>query len=94
MYTSCHVYRHSHAPYPLCIHIHRHYIGRYDIKIPEFVIEQLQLEKLLEPILKQLKKIMGETPIPCIRTHNIVFAPVGSESQEWHCDDTLKAGMK
>lgn len=29
---------------------------------------------------------------PLIRTHNIIFAPVGSESQTWHFDDSRKKG--
>jgi hypothetical protein len=64
-------------------------LGRFDLKIPHFVVEELQLEKVLNPILSRLRKIMG-TPIPKIRTHNVVFVPVGCPPQAWHCDDTLK----
>jgi len=60
--------------------------GRYDMRIPDFVIEQLGLMEKLQPILDRLKSIMG-TPTPQIRTQNIVFAPVGSAAQEWHIDD-------
>ena len=67
-----------------------HNLGRYDMKIPDFVIEQLQLNQILEPVLERLRSIMT-TPIPQIRTHNLVFVPVGCEPQAWHCDDTLKS---
>lgn len=62
--------------------------GRYDLKLPSFVIEELQLCQYLEPILTRLKMIMG-TPSPEIRTQNIVFVPVGSKAQEWHADHSL-----
>jgi hypothetical protein len=40
------------------------------------VIEELQLEARLEPILSRLQSIMG-SPKPRVRTHNVVFVPVG-----------------
>jgi hypothetical protein len=30
------------------------------------------------------------TPSPTLRTHNIVFVPVNSEAQPWHCDDNFR----
>lgn len=66
--------------------IHRD--GRYDFRLPDNLIKELQLEQKLEPILAKLRTIMG-TPAPEIRTHNVVFVPVGSEHQKWHADDTL-----
>lgn len=30
------------------------------------------------------------TPTPQIRTHNVVFVPVGSKAQQWHTDDEMK----
>ena len=60
--------------------------GRYDMRLPDFVIEQLGLMEKLQPILDKLKTIMG-TPTPQIRTQSIIFAPVGSAAQEWHIDD-------
>ena len=64
------------------------YVGRYDLKLPDFVAENLQLEKHLQPILSRLTGIMG-LPAPRIRTHNVVFVPVGSGIQEWHVDDSM-----
>lgn len=61
--------------------------GRFDIRLPEFVIQQLQLETILKPITDKLRSIMGH-PEPRIRTHNVVFVPVGSTPQKWHADDT------
>ncbi|KAJ1389047.1 hypothetical protein B484DRAFT_409455 [Ochromonadaceae sp. CCMP2298] len=29
-------------------------------------------------------------PAPQLRTHNVVFCPVGSGVQEWHVDDKIK----
>ncbi len=46
----------------------------------------------MEPILARLRRLMG-TPEPRVRTHNIVFVPVGSPPQALHCDDTLKEGV-
>lgn len=65
--------------------------GRYDMRLPSYIVEELKLDLLLEPILEKLKTIMG-TPTPILRTHDIIFAPVGSESQAWHTDDTLREG--
>ena len=67
-------------------------VGRFDIKIPKFVVEELRLEALLEPILSRLKSIMSPHRTPLLRTHNIIFAPVGSASQTWHVDDSMKQG--
>lgn len=52
------------------------------MRIPEFVVEELKLEKVLEPLLVHLRSIMtvGKKP-PVLRTHNIVFVPVGSKEQ-------------
>ena len=61
--------------------------GRYDMRLPDFVVEHLGLTEKLQPILDLLKTVMG-TPTPQIRTQNVVFAPVGSEAQAWHIDDT------
>jgi len=62
--------------------------GRYDLTIPRFVILDLQIESLLQPILDKLRTIMG-SPTPQLRTHSIVFAPVGSKAQNWHVDDAF-----
>ncbi len=67
--------------------------GRFDMKLPDWVVEELQIPKLLEPILERLKTIMG-TPVPCVRTHNVVFAPVGSPAQAWHMDDSMQEGKR
>lgn len=63
-------------------------LGRFDLKLPDFVVEHLRLPTLLEPITNKLRTIMGKNPT--IRTHNIVFAPVGSRCQQWHADDDMK----
>lgn len=63
--------------------------GRFDLKLPDFVVEELHLEEKLQPILNKLRTIMG-TPKPQIRTHNVVFVPVGCYSQQWHADDNMK----
>ena len=62
--------------------------GRYDLRLPEFVIEELGLNRLLEPILTRLVTIMGN-PAPQLRTQNVVFVPVGSPAQPWHADDCM-----
>ena len=51
-------------------------IGRYDLRLPDYVIEQLGLVEALQPILSRLETIMG-SPKPQLRTHNVVFVPVG-----------------
>jgi hypothetical protein len=56
------------------------------------VVCALQLEALLEPILARLREIMGSPP-PRVRTHNLVFVPVGCPAQAWHCDDTVARGV-
>lgn len=63
--------------------------GRFDLKLPNFVVEYLKLNEILEPITTRLKTIMG-SPTPQIRTHNVVFVPVGSKAQQWHTDDEMK----
>lgn len=63
--------------------------GRYDITLPQFVVDALGLDAILEPVLRKLRSIMGN-PRPKVRTHNVVFVPVGSPSQEWHYDDSKK----
>jgi len=65
--------------------------GRYDMRLPDYVVENLGIVKLLQPILDKLATIMG-TPAPTLRTHNVVFSPVGSEGQDWHVDDTIRQG--
>ena len=60
--------------------------GRFDLVLPTFVVDALQLNEKLEPILEKLRTVMGKRK-PSIRTHNVVFAPVGSEAQPWHYDD-------
>ena len=60
--------------------------GRYDMRLPDFVIDQLGINEKLRPILDKLTSIMGN-PKPVIRTQNVVFVPVGSHAQEWHIDD-------
>lgn len=74
----------------LCLLYNMILSGRYDIRLPDFVVDQLKLQTYLEPILSKLRSVMG-TPRPVIRTQNLVFVPVGSPPQEWHCDDTIKA---
>lgn len=68
--------------------------GRFDLKIPDFVVKELGIEQLLEPILTRLRGIMSHTPPPELRTHNIVFVPVGSPAQDWHCDDSFYKGKQ
>jgi hypothetical protein len=65
--------------------------GRYDLRLPQFVVDQLQLDAVLGPILEKLSSVMG-TPAPQVRTHNVVFVPVGSKPQKWHVDDTVREG--
>jgi hypothetical protein len=54
-----------------------------------FTIQMLRLEEILAPITDRLRTIMG-IPRPEIRTHNIVFCPVGSPCQAWHTDDSMR----
>ena len=61
------------------------------MRLPDYVVDQLGIETLLEPILQKLTTIMG-TPSPKLRTHNVVFCPVGSDSQRWHVDDCITKG--
>lgn len=61
------------------------------MKLPEFVVDALKLNEALDPILEKLRSIMGY-PTPKIRTHNVVFVPIGSFPQQWHTDDTVKEG--
>lgn len=50
--------------------------GRYDLRLPDYVIAQLGLDAALEPILTRLASIMG-SPKPQVRTQNVIFVPVG-----------------
>ena len=52
-------------------------------------MESLNIMQKIEPILKILREIMGPRT-PHIRTHNVMFAPVGSEAQTWHYDDSVR----
>ena len=56
--------------------------GRFDMRIPQYVVENLKLAEVLEPLLSHLRTIMplGKKK-PELRTHNIVFVPVGSKEQ-------------
>ena len=65
--------------------------GRYDLRLPDYVVEQLGIIGRLQPILDRLMTIMG-LPKPFLRTHNVVFSPVGSVGQDWHVDDTIRQG--
>jgi hypothetical protein len=67
-------------------------VGRFDLKLPDFVVQQLKLTELLSPILEKLRPIMCSEPQ--LRTHNIVFAPVGSKPQQWHTDDSAMKQRK
>jgi hypothetical protein len=52
------------------------------MRIPEFVVEKLKLTSVLEPLLNHLRSIMAVgKKVPELRTHNIVFVPVGSKEQ-------------
>lgn len=61
--------------------------GRFDLKLPDFVVQALKLNEVLNPLLEKLRTIMGSEPQ--LRTHNVVFAPVGSKAQQWHTDDSI-----
>ena len=61
--------------------------GRYDMKLPEFVVRELKLEEILAPVLALLDTVMVTTKKAHLRTHQVVFCPVGSEDQIWHVDD-------
>ena len=52
------------------------------MRIPDFVVEELKLSTILEPLLLLLRSIMtvGKRA-PELQTHNIVFVPVGSKEQ-------------
>jgi hypothetical protein len=69
-------------------------VGRYDITLPSFLVEELKLNELLKPITDRLQPWMLQHPLAQIRTHNIVFAPVGSREQAWHSDDSLHTPVK
>lgn len=62
--------------------------GRYDLKLPDFVADALDLPGVLEPILAHLRAIMPSSPAPVLRTHDVVFAPMHSPAQKWHYDDS------
>lgn len=59
--------------------------GRYDLKLPDYVVDHLGLAAVLQPILTKLSTVMRGQPT--LRTHDVVFAPVSSPSQKWHYDD-------
>jgi hypothetical protein len=59
------------------------------MRIPDFVAAELKLADTLQPILSRLRTVMSATSTPELRTHNIVYVPVGSKDQEWHVDDVL-----
>eukprot|EP01039_Chlorochromonas_danica_P006704 gene6704-7412_t len=59
--------------------------GRYDLKLPDYVVDHLGLAAVLQPILAKLSTVMRGQPT--LRTHDVVFAPVSSPSQKWHYDD-------
>jgi hypothetical protein len=63
--------------------------GRFDLQVPDFVISALGMDILLAPMLELLATVMGQ-PKPAMRTHNIIFVPVGSGAQRWHFDDCLR----
>lgn len=65
-------------------------LGRFDTKLPRYVIEQLKLSTILEPILSDLRTLMPISSRPILRTHNVVFVPVNSPSQPWHYDHDSK----
>lgn len=67
--------------------------GRYDIVLPEFLVSQLGLVTALEPITNLLQTIMKRSNAT-LRTHNVVFVPVGSTSQQWHVDDAFSRASK
>jgi hypothetical protein len=57
-------------------------VGRFDLRIPDFVVDELKLTTVLEPLLSLLRSIMtvGKRA-PTLQTHNVVFVPVGSKEQ-------------
>jgi hypothetical protein len=63
--------------------------SRFDLPLPQFVVDSLGLDLLLVPLLDRLRTIMWLSPTPEIRTHNVVFVPVGSPPQKWHTDDDV-----
>lgn len=56
------------------------------MKLPRYVVEQLTLSVILEPILSYLRTIMPVSPSPILRTHNVVCVPMNAPSQPWHYD--------
>ena len=75
---------------------HRYVIdrqGRYDMKLPDFVVDASNVSHYLEPLLKKLRTIMGPKE-PRIRTHNVMFVPVGCKNQAWHTDDRKRTDRK
>ena len=73
---------------------HPDILGRFDIRIPDYVVAELKIEEQLHEILNKLSTIMGSKPPPRIRTHDIIMAPVGSLAQPWHVDDAVRMGKK
>lgn len=61
--------------------------GRYDMKMHNWIVQELHLEDILECLLRVLRDIMCAKPKPQIRTHNFVYVPKHShEDQTWHMD--------
>ena len=57
-------------------------VGRFDLRIPDFVVDELKLTTVLEPLLSLLRSIMTVgKKAPELQTHNVVFVPVGSKEQ-------------
>lgn len=57
-------------------------VGRFDLRIPDFVVDELKLTTVLEPLLSLLRSIMTVgKKAPTLQTHNVVFVPVGSKEQ-------------
>jgi hypothetical protein len=63
--------------------------GRHDFTLLTFVVRQLGLENLLSHITRKLQTIM-KRPQPVVRTHNVVYVPIGSQAQKWHYDDDIR----
>ena len=62
--------------------LHAHILGRFDLRIPDFVVDELKLTTVLEPLLSLLRSIMTVgKKAPTLQTHNVVFVPVGSKEQ-------------
>jgi len=51
------------------------------MRLPDFVVSELKLNEILRPITSLLRTIMNNGREPEIRTHNVVFVPIGSKEQ-------------